>query len=58
VRGETKLRLLPLPSVSFSDLTIGTNPDNTPMMSADLFSMDIELMPMIVRIINIRFELV
>ena len=45
VGGEASLRVLPLPSVSFSDLSIGTNPDGTPMMTIGRFTLNAELMP-------------
>ena len=53
VLGETKLRLLPLPSITFGGLSIGRNPDKTPMMTVDQFTMDVELMPLLKREIKI-----
>ncbi len=47
VTGDTKVRLLPIPSITFGGLAIGKNPDNTPMMTVDQFAMDIELMPLL-----------
>ncbi len=45
VAGTAKVRILPLPSVTFTDLTVGENPDGTPMMTVDSFAMHAELMP-------------
>ena len=47
VLGETWLRLLPLPSVTFGGLAVGTNHDKSPMMTVDQFTMDIELLPLL-----------
>lgn len=45
VRGEARARLLPLPSVTFSDVEVaGTTPDE-PAMTVETFSMDAELAP-------------
>ncbi|WP_274628375.1 AsmA family protein [Arvimicrobium flavum] len=44
VRGEATARLLPFPSVTFSDVTVGGNAD-TPAMTVETFSMDAELAP-------------
>lgn len=45
VGGEASVRLLPLPSVAFSDLTVGENTDGKPLMTAERFSANVELMP-------------
>ena len=45
VAGTAKVRILPLPSVTFTNLTVGENPDGTPMMTVDSFAMHAELMP-------------
>ena len=47
VLGETEIRLLPLPSITFGGLAIGRNADKTPMMTVDQFTMDVELMPLL-----------
>ncbi len=44
VAGEVKARLLPFPSVTFSDVRVGADPDH-PVMTVQTFSMDAELMP-------------
>lgn len=44
VRGEASARILPFPSVSFSDVVVSGNRD-TPVMTAESFSMDAELAP-------------
>ena len=59
VAGTAKVRILPLPSVTFTDLTVGQNPDGTPMMTVDAFSMHAELMPFLsgeVRIVDMLIE--
>jgi hypothetical protein len=45
VGGETKLRLLPLPSLAFRELEVGRNDDGTPMMTVEEFSVKAELFP-------------
>ncbi|MGI9400651.1 MAG: hypothetical protein ACR2O0_05310, partial [Rhizobiaceae bacterium] len=45
VAGEASVRLLPLPSVTFTDLSVGRYDDDSPMMTVDSFSMRSELMP-------------
>lgn len=44
VAGDVKARLLPFPSVAFSDVRVGADAAH-PAMTADTFSMDAELMP-------------
>ncbi len=44
VAGDVNARLLPFPSVSFSDVRVGADA-NQPVMTVDTFSMDAELMP-------------
>ncbi|MEZ5870621.1 MAG: AsmA family protein [Nitratireductor sp.] len=55
VNGQASMRILPLPALTFTDLSVGTNADGTPMMTADVFSLHAELMPFIsgqVRIVD------
>jgi uncharacterized protein involved in outer membrane biogenesis len=57
VRGEADARLLPFPSVTFSDVTVGD--DSAPAMTVRRFSMDAELAPFLsgeVRIFDMRVE--
>lgn len=57
VRGEADARLLPFPSVTFSDVVVGD--DGEPAMTISRFSMDAELAPFLsgeVRIIDMRVE--
>lgn len=59
VAGDAKVRILPLPSITFNDLSIGRYPDGSPMMTVDAFSMNVELMPFLsgeVRIVDIRLD--
>ncbi|MFD1199485.1 AsmA family protein [Brucella gallinifaecis] len=44
VAGDVSARLLPFPSVAFSDVRVGADVEH-PVMSVDTFSMDAELMP-------------
>lgn len=44
VTGDVSARLLPFPSVTFSDVRVGADNAN-PVMTVDRFSMDAELMP-------------
>jgi uncharacterized protein involved in outer membrane biogenesis len=53
VTGETRVRLLPIPSVTFDGLSVGKNADNSPMMTVDQFAMDVELMPMLKGVVKI-----
>ncbi|PWV99163.1 AsmA-like protein [Hoeflea marina] len=45
VRGSADARLLPFPSLTFSDVAVGEGADGQPMMTIDRFSMDAELAP-------------
>ena len=45
VGGETKLRLLPLPFVSFEGLEVGEAEGGTPLMTVEKFSIQAELLP-------------
>src|SRR5690606_7177989 len=45
VHGTAKARLLPFPSVTFSDVSVAGGPDGQPAMTVDTFSMDAELAP-------------
>ena len=45
VRGEARARLLPLPSVTFSDVEVAGAAPGQPAMTVETFSMDAELAP-------------
>ncbi|MDJ0614695.1 MAG: AsmA-like C-terminal region-containing protein [Rhizobiaceae bacterium] len=45
VGGDTKLRLLPLPFISFENLSVGLNQDGQPLMSVEQFTLKAELLP-------------
>ncbi|KQZ81397.1 AsmA protein [Mesorhizobium sp. Root157] len=45
VRGDATARLLPFPSVTFSDVAVAGGPDGQPAMTVETFSMDAELAP-------------
>jgi len=45
VEGEAKARLLPFPSVTFSDVSVAGGPNGEPAMTVETFSMDAELAP-------------
>lgn len=45
VGGEAKVRLLPMPGVTFEDLQVGKNEDGSPIATVDEFSLRAELMP-------------
>ena len=47
VGGKTSARLLPLPSITFTDLTVGDPGDDGPKLRADSFTMDVELAPLL-----------
>ena len=47
VEGEASARLLPFPSVTFEDVTVGGGPNGQPAMTVEEFSMDAELAPFI-----------
>ena len=53
------MRLLPLPRVSFANVTVGRYADGTPMMTVESFSMDCELMPFLsgeIKIVDMQLE--
>ncbi len=59
VRGEADARLLPFPSVTFSDVAVGEGTGGAPMMTVERFSMDAELAPFLrgeVLIFDMRVE--
>ena len=59
VNGDAKARLLPFPSVTFSDVSVEGGPDGTPAMTVDTFSMDAELAPFMrgeILIFDMRLE--
>lgn len=45
VRGDATARLLPFPSVTFTDVAVGGGPGGEPAMTVEEFSMDAELAP-------------
>lgn len=45
VEGDATARLLPFPSVTFSDVSVAGGPDGKPAMTVETFSMDAELAP-------------
>ena len=45
VEGDATARLLPFPSVTFSDVSVAGGPDGEPAMTVETFSMDAELAP-------------
>jgi uncharacterized protein involved in outer membrane biogenesis len=45
VQGAATARLLPFPSVTFSDVSVAGGPDGAPAMTVETFSMDAELAP-------------
>ena len=47
VHGEATAKLLPFPSVTFSDVAVGGGPNGEPAMTAETFSMDAELAPLL-----------
>lgn len=53
VRGAATARLLPFPSVTFSDVAVGSGPDGKPTMTVETFSMDAELAPFMSGSVNI-----
>ncbi len=59
VAGRASLRILPLPTVTFTDLSVGEYEDGTPMMTVETFSMDAELLPFLsgdVKIVDMRLD--
>jgi len=47
VHGEATATILPFPSVTFSDVEVAGGPDGAPAMTAETFSMDAELAPLL-----------
>src|SRR5690606_18267755 len=47
VHGEATASILPFPSVTFSDVEVGGGPNGAPAMTAETFSMDAELAPLL-----------
>ncbi len=47
VHGEATATILPFPSVTFSNVEVGGGPDGEPAMTAETFSMDAELAPLL-----------
>lgn len=59
VNGTAKARLLPFPSVSFSDVSVDGGPGGEPAMTVETFSMDAELAPFMrgeILIFDMRLE--
>lgn len=59
VAGRASVRLLPLPTVSFGNVTVGRYSDGQPMMTIETFSMVAELLPFLsgeVKIVDMRIE--
>jgi len=59
VGGNADVRLLPLPSISFSQLAVGENAENEPMMTVERFSANVELLPFLsgeVRIVDMALD--
>ncbi|MEP0941809.1 MAG: AsmA family protein [Rhizobiaceae bacterium] len=47
VKGTAGIRLLPLPSVTFTEVEVGASADQAPILVADSFKIDIELAPLL-----------
>ncbi|MFC5387474.1 AsmA-like C-terminal region-containing protein [Aquamicrobium segne] len=59
VRGEARARLLPFPSLTFTDVVVGGEAAGQPSMTVDTFSMDAELAPFLrgeILIFDMRLE--
>lgn len=59
VHGSVSARLLPFPSVTMEDVTVGTDVDGTPLVRVARFSLDAELAPFLsgeARIFDMRIE--
>lgn len=59
VQGAVNARLLPFPSVTLHDVTVGTDKDGQPLVRVARFSMDVELAPFLsgeARIFDMRLE--
>ena len=47
VKGTAGIRLLPLPSVTFTEVEVGASADSVPVLIANSFKIDIELAPLL-----------
>ncbi len=59
VDGNADVRLLPLPSISFSQVSVGQNSADEPMMTVERFSANVELMPFLsgeIRIVDMALD--
>ena len=59
VNGAVSARILPFPSVTMEDVTVGTDVDGTPLVRVARFSLDAELAPFLsgeARIFDMRIE--
>lgn len=59
VHGAVSARLLPFPSLSMQDVTIGADVDGSPLVTIERFSLDAELAPLLsgeARIFDMRIE--
>lgn len=59
VHGAVEARILPFPSVTLNDVTVGQDEQGRPLVRADRFSMDAELAPFLsgeARIFDMRLE--
>lgn len=59
VHGDVEARILPFPSVTLHDVTVGTDSNGLPLVSVARFSMDAELAPFLsgeARIFDMRVE--
>jgi len=59
VGGDTRVRFLPLPSLSFQELEVGQNNDGSPLMTVEQFSLNAELFPFLsgeVRIVDMEMR--
>lgn len=59
VHGTVSARLLPFPSLSMQDVTIGADLDGSPLVTIEQFSLDAELAPLLsgeARIFDMRIE--
>ncbi|MCF6368269.1 AsmA family protein [Rhizobium halophilum] len=59
VHGEVEARILPFPSVTLHDVRVGQDQDGQPQLSAEQFSMDMELAPFLsgeARIFDMRID--
>ncbi len=59
VGGRSNLRILPLPFISFENLSVGKNADGSPLMTVDEFSLRAELFPFLsgeIRIVEMSMD--